>query len=330
MRDHLMLRLICLGPKGEWSHKQAGLAFLFLKEGLANYTAGRVTLRLEPGDVLVSNAGKHGRLSVEGSGGAVFSCFFLTLEHLFPLFAAEEVSLLSHMTATIAVPRLYRASHPIAEESQQLVRDVPAEHDLHHRSQLLRVAASLLSEEFRTARREREGGARTEERTRRALATLSADEVLGGSVGELAARFACSQRQLNRVFHQYFGFSVAALRMELRMLRAVSLLRDPDAKVSNVAEQCGFNHLGLFNICFKKRFGTSPTAWRRQTIEAKEQSVGPTIALRCPILAKGICTPGGKNGTHTADETRALDFVLRPNSSGREAKAGTGFSGHKG
>ncbi len=30
------------------------------------------------------------------------------------------------------------------------------------------------------------------------------------------------------------------------------------SKVINVATQCGFNHLGLFNTCFKRRFGISP------------------------------------------------------------------------
>jgi hypothetical protein len=34
-----------------------------------------------------------------------------------------------------------------------------------------------------------------------------------------------------------------------------------------VADQCGFNHLGLFNTCFKKRFGTTPGQWRQRAAE---------------------------------------------------------------
>jgi transcriptional regulator GlxA family with amidase domain len=97
---------------------------------------------------------------------------------------------------------------------------------------------------------------------------LSASELINLSVGELADRFSCSRRHLNRLFHQHFGVSVAALRMEMRMLKAISLLRDADVKIINVAEQCGFNHLGLFNTCFKRRFGTSPGQWRKSTIRA--------------------------------------------------------------
>jgi AraC-like DNA-binding protein len=55
--------------------------------------------------------------------------------------------------------------------------------------------------------------------------------------------------------------------MEMRLLKAISLLRDRDAKVINVAEQCGFNHLGLFNTCFRRRFGTSPGQWRKAASE---------------------------------------------------------------
>jgi len=78
-------------------------------------------------------------------------------------------------------------------------------------------------------------------------------------------------RHLNRLFHQYFGFSVGALRMEMRLLKAVSLLRDVNAKVINVAAQCGFNHLGLFNTCFKRRFGVTPGCWRKQAALEKSR-----------------------------------------------------------
>jgi transcriptional regulator GlxA family with amidase domain len=80
---------------------------------------------------------------------------------------------------------------------------------------------------------------------------LSVDEMVNLSVPELAQTFGCSRRHLNRLFQHHFGISVACLRMEMRLMKAASLLRDTGAKVINVAEQCGFNHLGLFNICFR-------------------------------------------------------------------------------
>src|SRR2546430_2401773 len=99
-------------------------------------------------------------------------------------------------------------------------------------------------------------------------------------------RFRC-RRHLNRLFHQYFGFSVAALRMEMRLLKDVSLLRDPNIKVINVAEQCGFNHLGLFNTCFKRRFGQTPGHWRKTSAPARGQETG-TRGLAIPPIRSRI------------------------------------------
>jgi AraC-like DNA-binding protein len=119
---------------------------------------------------------------------------------------------------------------------------------------------------------------------------LSSQEILELSVGDLAAKFGCSRRHLNRLFHDHFGVSVAALKMEMRLLKAASLLRGPDAKVINVAEQCGFNHLGLFNTCFKRRFGTSPGQWRKTTTPVMSASAEPAgTNPACRMLANGLC-----------------------------------------
>jgi AraC-like DNA-binding protein len=144
-------------------------------------------------------------------------------------------------------PKLFRASAALAKECRRLIIGVPAQFNLDHRSQLLRIAGTLLSEEFKTAHRQRMSSVSVDKHLAGSFENLKVDELLNLSVGELAEKFGYTRRHLNRLFHQFFGYSVAALRMEMRLLRAVCLLRDLDAKVVTVAEQCGFNHLGLFN-----------------------------------------------------------------------------------
>jgi hypothetical protein len=57
-----------------------------------------------------------------------------------------------------------------------------------------------------------------------------------------------------------------------------------------VAEQCGFNHLGLFNTCFKRRFGTSPSQWRKSSTQSgaasttKPKKNGPGDTLQAADL----------------------------------------------
>ena len=124
---------------------------------------------------------------------------------------------------------------------------------------------------------------------------LSATELLTLSVGDMAHKFSCSRRHLNRLFHQHFGCSVAALRMEMRLLKALSLLRDPDVKIINVAEQCGFNHLGLFNACFKKRFGNTPGQWRKGASNGENPGSDWMRGIRRVPCMPMACAPGRQN-----------------------------------
>ena len=50
----------------------------------------------------------------------------------------------------------------------------------------------------------------------------------------------------------------------MRLMKALSLLRDPELRVFNVAKECGFNRLNHFTTCFKKRFGKTPGEWRKE------------------------------------------------------------------
>jgi AraC-like DNA-binding protein len=304
--EQLKLHLLRLRGSDHWAHHQEGLAFVFPKEGRGKYAVGRVTIPLGPGDVLVSNAGKEGRIVAADSKGTSFLSFCMQLEHLFPLFSAEEVSLLDAVAERLAQPKRLPASTPLAKQCHQIILGVPTEYNLEHRTQLLQLATRVLADEFEAARLQRMGGAPAKDKVSQVLSRLSAEELLRYSVEELAERLNCSRRHLSRLFQQRFGFSVAALRMELRMMKAVTLLRNPDAKVLIIAEQCGFNHLGLFNTCFKKRFGLTPTQWRQQKSSAVESSMQRIESLSlCPFRLTKACDDIGGSGapaTKTAQE----------------------------
>src|ERR1700678_3026686 len=263
------------------------------KSGGGQYVSGATAQNLLPGDLLVLNTTSGGKI-----GGAneemIFWGFSVCFEHLFPLFAVGEISLLKDTTENLKGPKLYPASSSLARECQQLLEAAPPQSNLNHRSQVLRVAAAVLAAEFKNARSQRAGFVRIEDHMRQVFEGLSATELLTLSVGDMAQKFGCSRRHLNRLFHQHFGFSVASLRMELRLLKAVSLLRNPNVKIINVAEQCGFNHLGLFNTCFKRRFGNSPGKWRNTSGQNQGQSlVSFTGGLSCMSTAKNMMPAPG-------------------------------------
>jgi AraC-like DNA-binding protein len=298
-QDYLSLRLVRLKPAEEWVNNGPGLSFVFPKGGGGKFISGPVTQRLAPGDVFVLDGALGGKLCVADQAEMVFRHFSVSCEHLFPLFASSEICLLQSVTDEFKRSKLYAASSTLARECHGLLRDVPPQFNLDHRSQLLRVAAAILSVEFKNAHGRRVGFVRVEEHMIQVFEKLSVSEILGLSVGELANKFGCSRRHLNRLFHHHFGVSVATLRMELRLSKAVSLLRNPDAKVIRVAEECGFNHLGLFNTCFKRRFGTSPGRWRKATVPAAIQpAVLPVGDPACPMRISGLCPWSGKIDNH--------------------------------
>jgi AraC-like DNA-binding protein len=301
-QEHLTLRLTRLRATEAWS-VPADLAFLFPKGGTANCMCGRLTQCLAPGDVALLGGKEPWQVSVAERGQLVFWDFTLKLEHLFPLFGCEEIALLQAVVERLKGIRLYPAASALAQECHRLIGELPPQFNLDHRSQLLRVAATILNEEFKDARPQRSGFVRIEEHLVQAFEKLSTEELLSLSVGELAERFGCSRRHLNRLFHQHFGLSVVGLRMEMRLLKAVSLLRDPDAKIIHVAEQSGFNHLGLFNMCFRKRFGTSPGQWRKLGAAAGGAAASLVGAgTFCPMRSNGFCPwlEGGHNGARAA------------------------------
>jgi len=81
----------------------------------------------------------------------------------------------------------------------------------------------------------------------------------------LAAAAGVSRRYLHRLF-ALAGTSVMAELTRLRLDRAQGLLAAPGAaglSISEIAWRCGFADLGQFGRAFRRRWGISATAWRR-------------------------------------------------------------------
>ena len=261
---------------------------------MGKFTSKMASHRLSPGDMLVFNGAAGSKVAVcDKKGEFLFWTFSVCFENLLPLFASNEISLLHNITESFKAAKVFPAGSPLSVECQRLLVVVPPQFNLDHRGHLIRIAATILSVEFKEGRSRRSGYVSTEDHMVKVFEKLSASELINLSVGELADKFTCSRRHLNRLFHQHFGVSVSALRMEMRLLKAVSLLRDANIKIINVAEQCGFNHLGLFNTCFRRRFGASPGQWRKLSVQAASAPARqPEKNPGCPLQTTGLCPLG--------------------------------------
>ncbi len=78
----------------------------------------------------------------------------------------------------------------------------------------------------------------------------------------VARRIATSRRQLQRAFAEVGGTSFRDYLAEVRMRRAVELLRDPGAQVREVAVSVGYRQPAQFAKAFRRHYGTSPSSFR--------------------------------------------------------------------
>jgi AraC-like DNA-binding protein len=288
----LNLRLIRLPAAAEWPLATGRLSFVFPKVRPGQLVCGLKTHGFSPGDVLVANPTAAGKVRAPTGGELSFWSFSVRLENLYPLFAGQEISRWQTFVEDFKGVKYFAASQPVALECHRRLLEVLPPVDLRHRTKLLHIAAAILASDLNLTRRQRPGFVSPEQHLIQVFESLSRTEILELSMDALAARFGCSRRHLNRLFHQCFGCSVATLRMELRLLKAASRLDHPGAKVIDVATDCGFNHLGVFNVCFKRRFGVTPGRWWK-TKAASQDSQRPDVArpgLLCALRADGRCS----------------------------------------
>lgn len=99
-------------------------------------------------------------------------------------------------------------------------------------------------------------------RIRRFVALRHAQAV---GLADLAADLGLSTDRAGREVHRLFGCGLPALLAEARLATAASLLRSSQLSVLEICLQSGFADPSHFHACFRRRFGTTPAAWRLAT-----------------------------------------------------------------
>jgi len=82
------------------------------------------------------------------------------------------------------------------------------------------------------------------------------------SLEELAARVGMSVSKFKQVFNRTCGKPPYAFLREVRLERAMSLLRDDGVRVTEAAMEVGYNNLSYFAKAFSEHFGVKPSQVR--------------------------------------------------------------------
>ena len=86
------------------------------------------------------------------------------------------------------------------------------------------------------------------------------------SVERLCAVFCISRSTLYKIFHAFFGMSVAKYIRKKRIDAVLSLMQT-DIAVADAACQVGFDDYNYFSKVFKLETGISPSKYRRQSVK---------------------------------------------------------------
>lgn len=85
---------------------------------------------------------------------------------------------------------------------------------------------------------------------------------------EIAAEVGMAPRSLARRFEEEIGMTWQASLRRLRVLRAIELLAETNAPVTEVAFGVGYSSLSAFNAAFREFIGQTPTAYRRSFVSS--------------------------------------------------------------
>jgi len=235
-------------------------------EGVGYWLQPGTARQLSVGDGLLTSSSSNGVLRASQLGPLKLQFFSVQPQYLNGLLTVAEWHQLevapNNLTSQISI---FTAGEPLAQRFTRLAEQTQRE-GLPVRCGLLQLWANAIAGLLPAPAMESAEGGRLHERFRQLVGQMPEVELSQCSLRDLAGQLNCSERHFSRLFREEFGVPFRARQIELRLQRARQLLTNSDAKIINVAYDSGYQHLGLFNVMFKKRFGMTPSEWRQQNL----------------------------------------------------------------
>ena len=284
---HLILQEQTLPPSAEWPPHCQGWLVARVAEGAGYWLQPGATARqLTAGDGLIVH-NTAGVIRASQLGPLKLQFFTIQPQYLNGVLTVAEWHQFevapNNPPAHIS---FFSGSEPIGQKFSRLADHSRGE-GLPMRCALLQLWAGAVSGFLSAPTAAPAGDNKLRERFRQLVGQMPEAELSDCSLGELAKQLHCSERHFSRLFREEFGVPFRARQIELRLQRARQLLADSNAKIINVAYESGYQHLGLFNAMFKRRFGTTPGKWRQQNAQKNPPAKTPNQSSK-PASRAGI------------------------------------------
>lgn len=265
------MQTVVVRPSGEWTPPALGWTMVRVVEGIGYWLQGGSAKELQSGDGFVATEAARLVLRASQLGPLKLEFFCVQPQFLNGLLTVAEGHQLqlaektpsAHVIAFVAGDRVgQKFSHLVAQSQPE---------SLAMRSALLQLWSQAVSGMLHLPLTN-DHNLKLRERFRQLVAKMPDAELATRSLAEMAEQLHCSERHFSRLFRDEFGIPLRSRQTELRLMRAQQLLADGRAKIISVAYESGYRHLGLFNSMFKKRFGMTPSQWRKQKLSIQPRS----------------------------------------------------------
>ena len=87
------------------------------------------------------------------------------------------------------------------------------------------------------------------------------------SLEQLAQLTNCSLSSFKREFKKIFNDTPARYIRNKKLEKATELLQITNLNITEITFECGFNDLAVFSKCFKEKYDTTPSDYRKQVIK---------------------------------------------------------------
>lgn len=265
---HLILQDKELPASAEWlPHVHAWLG-LRVAAGQGYWLQSGVAVRsLTTGDVLFMGGNVNGAVRASQLGSLCLQYFTVTPQTLTGIMTLVECRQLEMALNNRSLPVLFfEAREAIAQKFTALANPVAEDH-LASRCACLQLWAEVFASLLTEPPENRSADDKLRGRFLQLVGQIPQADLVAQSLPDLAAQLHCSERHFSRLFREQFGASLRSRQIELRLEHARQLLANSNTKIINVAYESGYRHVGLFNAMFKKRFGLTPSEWRRQNLK---------------------------------------------------------------
>jgi hemolysin activation/secretion protein/AraC-like DNA-binding protein len=267
---HLIVQEVILRPSGEWVPASHDWTIVRLAEGTGYWLQhGTEARQLTAGDGLIVLRNANGVVRASQLGSLKLQFFIVQPQYLNGLLTVTEWHQLEAASRNPSSPvSVFTADEPIGQRFARLAEQ-PLNSRLPVRCGMLQLWASAVAGWLTPLVPVTNGGNKLRDHFRELVGQMTEAELSECSLSDLSRQLHCSERHFSRLFREEFGVPFRARQIELRLQRARQLLADSNAKIINVAYDSGYRHLGLFNAMFKRRFGLTPSEWRRQNLPKK-------------------------------------------------------------